>query len=345
MVKKLLLLLFPYFIFAQKTQFIELRNNIKDKNHSAKSLTLLDRREDKTIGIISHRKEPYEVKFEKGDLEKLFSDWFIEDNKVQGSIHYFLVLENLKVNDIPAERSVSGHLEMKMSTFFKKNDKYYFLKKRTISKDYLQRDHAYITRAIAAKISSELANIIKDSYTETGFSIPILETDLANYEKVIPEKLSIYNSETFTDGVYKDYKSFAEQKPDKEFAIKKNKDGVIRGVKRVDGYDNFGKDVFAIIDNGIAYKKTPVSIIEIEKDNDGIFIMASQEEIFPQYNNTPVIVGAGAAGGIIGGLVVAIIDVAATKARKQNATYYRIGIDQLTGEYILPENFGKPKDK
>ncbi|MEI3788695.1 MULTISPECIES: hypothetical protein [unclassified Chryseobacterium] len=342
MKKKLLFLLFSSFVSAQKDQFIELRNSIKDKSHFAKSLTLLDKREDKNIGIVSHRKDPFAVKFEKDNLEKLFSDWFLEDNKVQGNIQYFLVLENLKVNDIPSERSVTGHLEMKMSTFLKRNDKYYFLKKRTISKDYPQKDHAYITRAIAAKISSELANIIKDSYTETGLNIPIFETDLGNYEKIIPEKLPVYSSETFTDGVYKDYKSFAEQKPDKEFAVKKNKDGVIKGVKRVDGYDNLGKDVFAIIDNGIAYKKTPVSIIEIEKDNDGIFIMASQEEIFPQYNSTPIIVGAGAAGAI-GGLVAAVIDVAATKIRKRNASYYRVGIDKLTGEYILPENFDKPK--
>jgi hypothetical protein len=303
---------------------------------------LLDRREDKNIGIVSHRKYPFEVKFEKDDLGKLFSDWFLEDNKIQGNIQYFIVLENLKVNDIPTERSVTGHLEMKVSTFLKRKDKYYFLKKRTVSKYYPQKDHAYITRAIAAKISSELADIIKDSYTETGFNIPVLETDLGNYEKTISEKLPVYSSESFTDGVYKDYKSFAEQKPDKEFTVKKNKDGVIRGVKRVDGYDNLGKDVYAIIDNGIAYKKTPVSIIEIEKDDDGIFIMASQEEIFPQYNVTPIIVGAGAAGAI-GGLVVAIIDVATTKIRKQNASYYRIGIDKLTGEYILPENFGKYK--
>ncbi|MGN7755988.1 hypothetical protein ACTJIV_00835 [Chryseobacterium sp. 22532] len=343
MKKKLLFLLFSSFVSAQKDQFIELRNSIKDKSHFAKSLTLLDKREDKNIGIVSHRKDPFAVKFEKDNLEKLFSDWFLEDNKVQGNIQYFLVLENLKVSDIPSERSVTGHLEMKMSTFLKRNDKYYFLKKRTISKDYPQKDHAYITRAIAAKISSELANIIKDSYTETGLNIPIFETDLGNYEKIIPEKLPVYSSETFTDGVYKDYKSFAEQKPDKEFAVKKNKDGVIKGVKRVDGYDNLGKDVFAIIDNGIAYKKTPVSIIEIEKDNDGIFIMASQEEIFPQYNSTPVIVGAGTAGAIGGLIAAVVIDIAAAKIRKQNAAYYRIGIDKLTGEYILPENFVKPK--
>jgi hypothetical protein len=341
MKKTLLFFLFSVFISAQKNQFIEFRSNIKDKNHIAQSLTLLDRRDDKTIGIISHRKEPFEVKFEKDDLEKLFSDWFIEDNKERGKTQYFLMLEHLKVNDIPAERSVTGHLEMRMSTFLKRNDKYYFLKKIRISKDYPQKDHAYITRAIAAKISAELTNIVKDSYTETGLNVPISETDLGNYEKIISEQLPVYSSQSFTDGVYRDYKSFAEQKPDKEFTVKKNKDGVIKGVKRVDGYDNLSKDVFAIIDNGIAYKKTPISIIEIEKDNEGIFIIASQEEIFPQ-TNTAIYVGAGA-GGIIGGLVVAVIDIAASKIRKQNALYYRVGIDKLTGEYILPENFGKSK--
>ena len=341
MKKIALFFLFSVFISAQKNQFIELRNNIKDKKHVASSLTFLDRREDKSIGIVSHRKDPYEVKFEKEDLEKLFSDWFLENNKELGQTKYFLMLEHLKVNDIPAKRSVSGHLEMQMSTFLKRNDKYYFLKKTSISKDYPQKDHAYITRAIAAKISSELTDIVTDSYTEAGLNIPISEIDLGNYQKIISERLPVYNSQSFTDGVYRDYKSFAEQKPDKELTVRKNKDGVIKGVKRIDGYDNLSKDVFAIIDNGIAYKKTPTSIIEIEKDNEGYFITASEEEIFPQ-SNTAIYVGAGV-GGIIGGLVVAVIDIAASKIRKENALYYRVGIDTLTGEYILPQGFGKSK--
>ncbi|SIS91864.1 hypothetical protein SAMN05421786_10397 [Chryseobacterium ureilyticum] len=338
---KLLFFLFPLFISAQKYQFIELRKSIKDKNHHAKSLTLLDRREDKFIGIVSHRKDPYEVKFEKEDLEKLFSDWFIEYNKERGNNQYFCMLEYLKVEDVPTERSVKGHLDMRASTFLKKNNQYYFLKKNRISKDYHQKDHAYITRAIAANISSELSSIIKDSYDIKEFNIPLSEMEIENYEKVISEQLPIFRSAPFTDGVYRDYKSFAEQNPDKELVVKKNKDGVIKGVKRVDDYDNLNKEVFAVVDNGIAYKKIPTSIIEIEKDNNGFFIMVSEEELFPQ-NNAMTITGA-AAFGLIGGLIGAVIDAASSKARKQNAKYYRVGIDALTGEYILPENFGRLK--
>lgn len=323
---------------AQKNQFIELKSGIKDKSHIAQSLTLLDKREDKFIGIVSHRKEPYEIKFEKDDLEKLFSDWFSENNKDKGNTPYFLILEYLKVSDIPTERTLTGHLEMRISTFLKRKDHYYFLKKSMISKDYPQKDHAYITRVIAARISSEIANIVKDSYSEQGLDIAVSESDLSNYEKIISEQLPVY-SQPLIDGVYKDYKSFAEQKPDKELTIRKNKDGAIKGVKRLDGYDNLSKDVFAIVDNGIAYKKTPVNIIEMEKGSDGYFITASEEEIFPQ-SNTAVYAGV---GGAIGGLVVAVIDVAATKIRKQNAKYYRVEIDRLTGEYILPENFGKSR--
>jgi len=68
---RLLFFLLSTFISAQKNQFIELRRSIKDRTHAAQSLTLLDRREDKFIGIISHRKDPYEVKFEKE--AKIFS--------------------------------------------------------------------------------------------------------------------------------------------------------------------------------------------------------------------------------------------------------------------------------
>ncbi|OCA71222.1 hypothetical protein [Chryseobacterium arthrosphaerae] len=341
MKKRLLFLLFPIFISAQKYQFIELRKNIKDKNHAAESLTLLDRREDKFIGIVSHRKTPYEVKFEKDDLNKLISDWFIEYNKERGNNQYFLILEYLKVKDIPIERSVKGHLEMQLATFLKKNNQFYFLKKNKISKDYQQKDHAYITRAIATNISAEFSNIIKDSYDIKELNIPVSENDMENYEQVISEKLLIFRSESFTDGVYNDYRSFAEQKPNKELTVRKNKDGVIKGVKRVDDYDNLNREVFAVVDNGIAYKKTPVSFIEIEKDNDGFFIIASEEELFPQ-NNTMTIAGA-VSFGIVGGIVGAVIDGATSKARKQNAKYSRVGIDRLTGEYVLPENFGKSK--
>ncbi|THV56628.1 hypothetical protein [Chryseobacterium candidae] len=337
---RLLFFLLSTFISAQKNQFIELRRNIKDKTHAAQSLTLLDRREDKFIGIISHRKDPYEVKFEKEDLEKLFSDWFLEDNKQRGNDKYFLMLEYLKVKDIPTERSVKGHLEMGVSTFVKKDDQYYFLKKNRLSKDFQQKDHAYITRAVAASISAELSNIVKDSYSVKRLNIPISEADLENYEKIISEQLPVFSSASLTDGVYRDYQSFAEQKPDKELMVKKNKEGVIKGVKRVDDYDILNREVFAVVDNGIAYKKTPVSFIEIDKDNNGLFITASEEELFPQ-NNTMTI--AGASFGIVGGIVGAVIDVASSKVRKQNAKYHRVGIDALTGAYILPEDFGKTK--
>jgi len=340
MKKIFFLVLFSAFASAQKTQLIELRNSIKDRNHLAKSLTLIDLREDKNIGTVSHRKEPYELKFESEDLGKLFAEWFSADNKEQGSTEYFLMLEDLKAIDIPTERTVMAHLEMKMATFLKRNNKYYFLKKSKVSKDYEPKNHAYVTRVMAAGISAQIANIVKDSYDEKGLNVPISETELENYEKIISERLPAYSG-SFTDGVYTDYKSFAEQKPDKELVLKKNTEGRIKGVKRTDGYDNFKRDIFAVVDNGIAYKRTPTTLIELEKDNEGYFITASAEEIFPP-DNTLLIAGASNAGAI-GGLVAAVIDITAAKIRRQNAKYYRIGIDALTGEYILPEGFSKSR--
>ena len=84
MMKQILLFfLFSGMVFAQKTQFIQLTQSIKDKNKIAKSLTLIDRRDDKTIGTVSHRKEPYELKFEEENLEILF--------------HFYLILKILSM--------------------------------------------------------------------------------------------------------------------------------------------------------------------------------------------------------------------------------------------------------
>jgi len=341
MKKNILFLLLSLIVSAQKVQYIELKNNINDKKNLAGALTLIDKREDHNIGTVSHRNIPYEVKFEKDNLEELFSDWFSKENKIKGTVQYFLMLESLKVKDIAADNPIPGNLEMKVSTFFKRNNRFHFLKRVTISKNYRQRDDAYIPKVIAAQIASEITRIIKNSYEETGLGIPIAPADLDNYEKIVSGHLPVYTTDSLKDGVYTDYKSFAEQQPSKDLTVRKNKEGIIKGVGRVDDYDNT-KETFAIIDNGIPYKKTLTSFIEIEKDEKGYFITASEEELFAE-NKTTMLIGAGIAGGAIGGLVVAVIDMTASKIRKQNAKYFRVGIDTLTGEYILPKNFRRSR--
>jgi len=333
MMKQILLFfLFSGMVFAQKTQFIQLTQSIKDKNKIAKSLTLIDRRDDKTIGTVSHRKEPYELKFEEENLENLFQKWFLEDNKTPGNTEFLLILEELKAGDEQKGKLVIGKLKLKMVTFIKRNDKYYFVKRINIMKDYKPNDHAYITRAIAYKISLEISSLIKDSYSEPITNFPISESELNDYEKVISGKFKLFNSEKLTDGVYTDYRSFYKQEPNNDYSVKKNNKGVITGVSNIKGYDTYTNDVFAIVDNGVAYRSTPFRLIEMVKEDNKFYVLSSKEELFPTNNAGAAVAGA-LIGGIVGGVIGAVIDASSTKKNIEKAGLSKIEIDPLTGEY------------
>ena len=49
-----------------------------------------------------------------------------------------------------------------------------------------------------------------------------------------------------------------------------------------------------------------------------------------------------AAGGLVGGLIAVAIDASFTK-KKRGIPEYEVYLDPLTGNYILPEDFGKAK--
>jgi len=336
MKKLILFLLFSPFIFAQKIQLVELSQSIKDKNKIAKSLTIIDYREDKAIGNVSHRKELMELKFEDENLSNLIQKWFSEDNKSVGSTDFIIIIDELKAHDEQKEKSVIGKLKIKMATFVKRNDKYYFIKRVNNSYQYEPKNHAYIPKAIASRISEEMSSLIKDSYSQPVTQYVITENELPNYEKVILGKIKALNSEILIDGVYTDYKSFFKQEINKDYSLKKNKDGKLTGVSNKNNYDTFSTDVFAIVDNGIAYRSTPLRLIEMQRDENGFFLMSSKEELYPQNTSTLTITGA-AMGGVIGGVIGAVIDSSARKNNIKRAGLYRINIDSLTGDYIFSE--------
>lgn len=329
--------------FAQKTEVIDLSKSIKDSKNTYKSFRVIDQRPNKEIGSILFHKNLVNIVFEN-NAEKDISDWFYKYNTTKGSDELVLLLENVAISEDIKEKYSIGKLALRASTFKKKDDGYHFVNKIDTVATISSRDTPYLSQSLAKKITLSLADLLKDSYSKRTWEFGISENDLTNYQTILIDKLNILKSDTLKEGVYKDSYSFFTHNPEPGYMIETNSKGVV--TKAVKGEDKKPiRNFYAFVHNGVPFKVIPVGYVEIFRDELGLFIEVKKEELFPESNSTMVMLGGGI-GGLIGSVVanVAIVAIDASKAKKRKAmSGTEVSLDPLTGNYILPENFGKSK--
>ncbi|MBB6371270.1 hypothetical protein [Chryseobacterium shigense] len=333
MKKILLFFLFSVILSAQKTEIIKLNKNIKDKNSRTKSLRLTDNRGDKDLGTLDYKGETVQMKFSNEDLKNHFEAWFADDNKVRGNNDIVILLEDVKISNF--ENTGLAKVKIKVSSFINRSGKYFFINRYYNTLDFNSKITPNIPSAVSSAISDILSSFIIESYSHLVLSTPILEAELNNYGEILEKNMKYINSSDLVNGVYKDFKSFSEQKPQKGYYVDKNKKGNIIGVKNENDLLVSSEEIFGYIEDGKAYKLTPVGFLEIEKDDKGYYIVSSRLELYPRNSNTGAMVGV-MAGGLIGGLIGAAIDSGSqTGRRNNNANLSNVYIDSLTGAYIF----------
>lgn len=321
-------------IFAQKSINIPLKQSIKDKTKMAKSLTVLDFREDKTIGDIIYRKDTFNIQFEEQDLKNKIETWFDEDNKTKGNKEFYLVIDKIKVSQIPNGKSFTSKIDIELASFIKKFDKYYYVNRTKKAIIVKPTPNDEMPRLVASKIGFTLTKFITESYSLPISALNITENELENYETALLPQLKLLQTETLTDGVYKDFTSFYNQSPEKTYYIKKNKKGIVTGIGDTEGSNFFGKKTFAYIDQGSPYIATPVGFWQLQRNEKGFYIFASKESLDPEKQSSYLTIGL-ASGGLIGGVIGIIIDSATAKDKlNANKDFYNIYIDPLTGELL-----------
>ncbi|MBP2617272.1 hypothetical protein [Chryseobacterium jejuense] len=322
---------------AQKTEVVELKQSIKDRKGTTKSITVIDNRPDKEIGNIPYRKETFTLKFANDDLKKYIEDWFSKDNKVKGNNDIVLMLEDLKVyNEDPEEKTSMTKIKFKFSSFIKRNNKYYFLNRiqNVITSD------SNFPKYIASQISNVVTGMIRESYVSLPLGSAMSEVDLTNYEKYLTENSLLFGSTELKDGVYKDFRSFYGQKPEPNYVTDKNKKGRVINIKDTNANINNevigNEEVFGYIENGKAYRSTPVGYLEMIKDDKGFYVIATKTELYPANNGNGAMIGV-MAGGIIGAVIGAAIDSGPGRRSKNVDTSEmpNVYLDSLTGSYIF----------
>lgn len=324
----LLFVLLSNFIVAQNSKIIELNSNIKDRKNQVKSFMLTDSRTDRNIGTVIYHGSPVEMIFESENAKTAFENWFLSDNKkTDGNKDINILLENLKI-----ENSTQGFpvVTMKISSFMKANGKFYFIDRYQNSQSFLPSS---TPKTISDQISRTFADFIKGTYTKLPISIGIPEAEVSNYEQYLSKTLPIFNTNPLKEGVYEDYKGFRSQKAVDNYHIVKNKKQEIVRVENNENLQVLNNDFYAFVDNGIAYKATPVGFLEIFKDEKGLYLITNKEELIPKNNGT-MIIGAGLVGGLAGVAISLMIDSQSRKNRSDGG-FYKVYLDALTGDYIF----------
>ncbi|MDR6463701.1 hypothetical protein [Chryseobacterium sediminis] len=339
MKKTLFFLLFSIVLFGQKTETIDLSKSIKDSKSSIKSLTVIDQRDSQEVGTVMYHKDEVKVVFEN-NARKDIEDWFYKYNPERGNHDLVLLLERLNISEDKKEKYSIGKLELRASTFLKKEDGYHFIDRKDTIAIVSSRTTPYLAQSLARKTTLILTDLFKESYKATPWEISISENDFPDYTSVLKEKLSILKANELKEGVYKDYYSFFTHNPEPGFTLQANDKGIV--TKAVKGEEKTGiRHFYAFVHKGIAYKNIPVGYTEIFKDENGLYIEVTKAELFPETATTGVTIGA-AAGGLIGGVIGAVIDVSLSGKRK-NTVGPKVYLDPFTGNYLLPEDFGKTK--
>lgn len=331
--KVLLFLMFSVICFGQRIELIKLDQNIKDKQSRTKSLSLVDNRADKNLGTLTYKSESVELKFSNEDLSKHIEIWFADDNKVKGINDITILLEELKIRNF--ENTGLAKIKIKVSSFINRNGKYFFINRYYNTLDFNTKLTPNIPKESASRISDILASFINESYSHTVLSTPIPKNELSSYEIILEKNMKFMNSRELTDGVYESFRSFSEQKPTSEYYVDKSNKGKVIGIKNQNNLSIPNEEIYGYIENGKAYRSTPVGFLEIQKNDKGYYIVSSRQELYPKKSNTGAMAGA-MAGGIIGGLIGAAIDSGSNTAkRNSNITLSNIYIDSLTGAYIF----------
>lgn len=330
------------FISAQKIELIKLDQSIKDRKSLTRSLTLIDNRTDKNIGILSAKKGTIEVKLSNEDLKTFVENWFESDNKIKGNNDIVLLLEELKVYDEQTQndKQMYAKARIKISSFIQRNDKYYFIDRFNTVIVCDQRRTASSAKYLSQAISDAISEFIKASYSNPVQRKYIPDNELNHYDSyLIKNNKSL--SEELKDGVYLNFKNFSNQLPATDYHFEKNKKGNVVRIKNKEDLAVSLDQIFCYVDSGKAYRVTPVGFLEMKKNENGFYILSSRAQLFTQTKTGGAMIGA-MAGGIVGAAIGAAIDSGSNKTAInglgfKSATISNVYIDSLTGDFTFQQ--------
>ncbi|KQR95258.1 hypothetical protein ASG01_05260 [Chryseobacterium sp. Leaf180] len=323
---------------AQNRGILEIKEDLKDKQGLTKSLSFIDARSDKTIGAIDSKGKTEEIAFGQKDLNAFFNKKFQDDNKKFGNNDIVIMLEDLKLKSEPDGKYSKITYHIKISSFIKRNDRYYFVNR--IDNSILRYFPTTYAPEMATEALAQITNLfIRESYAHPAMRTMIPEDKLADYENIIIKNSKLFSTPELPKGVYSSYKQLLDLQPEKGFFTVKNNKGKVVNIKNGQDLTVPMREIYGFIEDNKISVMTLVGLLDVERDDKGMYIITSRVEQTPQ-DNSSIMIGA-MAYGFVGVGLAAILTSGLNKRKKGDTQLYKVYIDSLTGNLIFPwtENY------
>ena len=165
-----------------------------------------------------------------------------------------------------------------------------------------------------------------------GTSVYGLE-NIARIDSIEMRKIPVFNTETYVDGVYTNFKSFANQVPDQKAFVDANRDGTIETVRVLDSNGKKikirPKEVYAVVHGGLPYIATQYGYYILRKSADNNFYFTGD-------------IKTAASQGDVNGGQLAFGLLGAALASAGNRETYVLMVDYKNGSFIHIKKIPKP---
>lgn len=318
--------------FAQNKEVIKFRGNITNNSEGSayKFLTVLDQREDKSIGILpfGETKEMKEVVFPTTPSND-FGSWYTKSNYQGGGFEFILILKRLKLSvGETVGKNAEGKIDFSAQTFLKDGDQYHFLYKKDTVFSFSNKE---VSEFMVKNVPAIYSIFIKKSYEIKPTEKSVSFADLKDYETFAKNNYEVFKGDQLKDGIYLDHQSFFNQVPEQgSYVLERNDKGeVTKAIKDENGKKSkiSAFKMFIYVENGKAYKKTMSGFIELNRNDKGFYIISNKGLLFPVQSNSTY-----GMFGLIGGIAGAIEENSRQK-KMQKQDKEEVYIDSLTGEY------------
>lgn len=242
-----------------------------------------------------------------------------------------LQLRNLNFSEITKSMSEAGYCHIRISLYEKEYPDFYLV----ATLDTLITVKAMdVTGELMKKSSEIITTFISNNLTGKRIDkVPFLLADIHNIDFFEKNNLKLYSTDTYVNGIYPDFISFANQTPiEGELTPKFDTYNNLKEVRKLNEQNKLKKlnpkDCYAVVVDGQPYITSNKSYIPLYKIRDEFkFVNDGNIRIdFGAY------VGAGIAAGIIAGFFggVGVIPIPVSQPERVEMT-----IDHLNGKFIV----------
>jgi hypothetical protein len=253
-------------------------------------------------------------------LQKLIDA--IIDSSTSNSDTLLFQLRQLSFAEITGSMSEKGYCYFRASLYHKQHEAYKHI--NTIDTVLVVKSMD-VTKKLFREGSKLIAKFIGDNLNKPSLDDFIYTYhDIEYIDSLEKKKLAVYTVDSYTDGVYTTYQSFANQLPDYTNMNVKLKQGGISSVNITDAQGKTKKinleNIYAVIHNGKIFITTDYGYYAVEKHNND-FLFTGKAKTAASAGS---IITAGVFFGIIGSLI----------AENTANAIFEMKIDHINGGFI-----------